>query len=44
MAADSHSPGSNRSPLPQPVDSFERRVHLLPRDKAHGWAPYIWLV
>src|SRR5271166_4282112 len=42
VPVDRHDGDANAAPSRNPSD-FERNINLSPRDKAHGWAPYIWL-
>jgi two-component system sensor histidine kinase DesK len=43
MAAKGHNSGEGEPVHPKYDPSFERHINLSPREKAHGWAPYVWL-
>jgi len=43
MANDLDNSGPVDLAHPRVVPSFEREMNLSPINKAHGWAPYIWL-
>jgi two-component system sensor histidine kinase DesK len=43
MARASDNSEANESSLTGEASDFKRHITLSPRDKAHGWAPYIWL-
>ena len=43
IAVEDHNSGTNESARIADEPSFDRHITLSSREKAHGWAPYIWL-